>query len=77
VEGEVTVIGHDLGQTCATLLDRLLGGGGELVTLVLGAHAPVDLGEQIVDHLRRAWPAIEVQTYHGGQPHHHLMIGVE
>jgi hypothetical protein len=47
------------------------------VTLVLGAHAPPDLGDQVAEHLRQAWPAIEVQTYHGGQPHHHLLIGVE
>ncbi len=77
VEGEVTVIGKELAPTCVTVLDRLLGGGGELVTLVLGAAAPDELGDQVAEHLRQAWPAIEVQTYHGGQPHHHLLIGVE
>jgi dihydroxyacetone kinase-like predicted kinase len=43
VEGEVHLIGADLVQICRDLLDRLLGGGGELITLLIGAEAPADL----------------------------------
>jgi dihydroxyacetone kinase-like predicted kinase len=77
VDGEVAVIGSEIGAACAALLDRLLGGGGELVTLVLGADAPPDLGERITAHLREAWPSAQTQVYDGGQPHHALLIGVE
>jgi dihydroxyacetone kinase-like predicted kinase len=77
VEGDVNVIGHDLRETCASLLDRMLGGGGELVTLVLGATAPERLGEELAAHLAHAWPFAEVRVYHGGQPHHPLLVGVE
>jgi hypothetical protein len=77
VEGDVNVIGRDLGETCRTLLDRMLGGGGELVTLVLGADAPDGLGEALAAHLASAWPFVEVRTYDGGQPHHLLLVGVE
>ena len=77
VEGDVNVIGRDLRETCLTLLDRMLGGGGELVTLVLGADAPDGLGEALVAHLAQAWPFVEVRTYDGGQPHHPLLVGVE
>jgi DAK2 domain fusion protein YloV len=77
VEGDVNVIGKDLGETCGALLDRLLGGGGELVTLVLGADAPPGLGEQLSVRLHRAWPFAEVRVYHGGQPQHLLLVGVE
>ena len=77
VEGDVNVIGKDLEQTCATLLDRMLGGGGELVTLVLGATAPAGLGDALATHLAHAWPFAEVRVYAGGQPHHPLLVGVE
>jgi DAK2 domain fusion protein YloV len=77
VEGDVNVIGKDLRETCLSLLDRLLGGGGELVTLVLGATAPEGFGDQLTHHLHHAWPFAEVRVYHGGQPHHPLLVGVE
>ncbi len=77
VEGEVNVIGQDLARTCVTVLDRMLSGGGELVTLVLGATAPDDLGEALATHLGVDWPFVEVQIYSGGQPHYPLLIGVE
>jgi DAK2 domain fusion protein YloV len=77
VEGEVNVIGADLPGTCAILLDRMLGGGGEMVTLVLGADAPADLGQQLTAHVAREWPFAEVRVYDGGQPHYPLLAGVE
>jgi uncharacterized protein len=77
VEGEVHLIGDDLVRTCRQLLDRLLGGGGELVTLLLGADAPAGLGEQLAAHLGEAWPFVEVQVYDGGQPVYPLLVGVE
>jgi len=77
VEGEVHIIGADLGQTCRDLVDRLLGGGGELVTLLLGAQAPPALGDELREHLAARWPFAEVQTYDGGQPHYPLLVGVE
>ena len=77
VEGEVNVIGTDLASTSATLLDRMLAGGGEMVTLVLGADAPVELGDFLTAHLAQAWPFADVKVYHGGQPHYPLLAGVE
>jgi dihydroxyacetone kinase-like predicted kinase len=77
VDGEVLVIGDDLEQVCCQLLDRMLGGGGELATLVLGADAPPPLEEKLHSHVAQAWPFVEVQCYAGGQPRYHLLVGVE
>ncbi|AVT30829.1 Dak phosphatase [Plantactinospora sp. BC1] len=77
VDGEVHLIGGDLVQTCAALLDRMLGGGGELVTLLLGADAPEELAEVLRAHLTRRWPFVEVHHYSGGQPFYPLLVGVE
>jgi DAK2 domain fusion protein YloV len=77
VDGEVHVIGPDLEQVCRELLDRLLGGGGELVTLVLGAGAPAGLEERLRGHVLHKWPFVELNSYAGGQPRYHLLVGVE
>ncbi|HWH00628.1 MAG TPA: DAK2 domain-containing protein [Pilimelia sp.] len=77
VDGEVNVIGAELTRTCRELLDRLLGGGGELVTLLLGAPAPAGLADELRAHLARHWPFVEVQVYQGDQPTYPLLVGVE
>ncbi|HEY6595148.1 MAG TPA: DAK2 domain-containing protein [Asanoa sp.] len=77
VEGEVHLVGGDLTGTCRALLDRLLGGGGELVTLLTGADAPPGLAADLAAHATARWPFVEVQAFDGGQPHHPLLVGVE
>ncbi|MDG4802418.1 DAK2 domain-containing protein [Micromonospora sp. WMMD980] len=77
VEGEVHLIGQDLTDTCTAVVDRMLGGGGELVTLLCGADAPTGLADRVRAHVERSWPFVEVQAYEGGQPHYPLLVGVE
>jgi DAK2 domain fusion protein YloV len=77
VDGEVHVIGADLEDVSRRLLDRMLGGGGELATLVLGADAPDGLDERLREHITQTWPFVELQSYAGGQPRYHLLVGVE
>ncbi|SCL21193.1 hypothetical protein GA0070624_2252 [Micromonospora rhizosphaerae] len=77
VEGEVHLIGADLLETCVAVVDRMLGGGGELVTLLCGADAPPGLADRVREHVERAWPFVEVQAYEGGQPNYPLVVGVE
>ncbi|MEV6690608.1 DAK2 domain-containing protein [Micromonospora sp. NPDC051196] len=77
VEGEVHLIGADLIDTCVALVDGMLGGGGELVTLLVGADAPDELTDAVCTHIARRWPFVEVQAYPGGQPRYPLLVGVE
>jgi DAK2 domain fusion protein YloV len=77
VEGEVHLVGVDLADTCTALLDRMLGGGGELVTLLLGADAPAGLAEAVRAHVEQRWPFVEVHSFDGGQPFYPLLVGVE
>ncbi|HEY0530314.1 MAG TPA: DAK2 domain-containing protein [Actinoplanes sp.] len=77
VDGEVHVIGTDLEDVSLRLLDRMLGGGGELATLVLGADAPDALDGLLRAHVTQTWPFVELQSYAGGQPRYHLLVGVE
>ncbi len=77
VEGEVNVIGTELAATCRELVDRMLAGGGELVTLVTGAEAPEELGPDLRDYVCQQWPFVEVQLLAGGPPRYPLLVGVE
>jgi hypothetical protein len=77
IEGEVSLIGPDITQVSRDLLDRLLAGGGELVTLVTGTGAPATLAADVTAHIERHWPFVEAHTHDGGQPHYPLLVGVE
>lgn len=55
----------------------MLGLGGELVTLLLGAAAPPGLGEELTEHITETFPGVEVITYDGGQAADLVQIGVE
>ncbi|SUA46797.1 DAK2 domain fusion protein YloV [Nocardia africana] len=74
---DVVVIDPDLRRAARTLLDRMLGLGGELVTLLLGAQAPAGLADELTAHITTEFPGVEVVTYDGGQAVDLVQIGVE
>ncbi|ATL72163.1 DAK2 domain-containing protein [Nocardia terpenica] len=74
---DVVVIDPDARAAARTLLDRMLGLGGELVTLLLGAAAPAGLGDELAQHITATFPGVEVVAYDGGQPVDLVQIGVE
>jgi hypothetical protein len=59
------------------VVDRLLAGGGELVTLVAGTGAEPALLQGVQTHLARAHAGVEVSVHDGGQEGYPLLIGVE
>lgn len=74
---EVVVVEAEPAAAVTRLVDRALGSGGELVTLILGADAPDGLGEHISDHVTREHPGVDVMVYFGGQAGDLLQLGVE
>jgi dihydroxyacetone kinase-like predicted kinase len=72
----VVLIGRSLPAVTGDLLDRMLSGGGELVTLLIGADAPADLAVGLERRVARDHPGVEVTAYAGGQPAP-VLIGVE
>ncbi|WP_024806526.1 DAK2 domain-containing protein [Nocardia sp. BMG51109] len=77
VGNDVVVIDPDLGTAARTLLRRMLGLGGELVTLLLGADVPAGLGAALTEYIAATFPGVEVVTYDGGQSADLVQIGVE
>ncbi|MBW1598155.1 DAK2 domain-containing protein [Streptomyces sp. JJ38] len=76
IDGDVAVIGGDLTDCAAEVLDRMLAAGGELVTLVLGGGAPDGLVRVLTDRVRRSHLGVDTVVYEGRQPSP-LLIGVE
>ena len=81
IDGDFAVVGDDLFAVATDVLDRLLGGGGELVTIVAGA--PSDDGRPgRPGPAQRQWveehhPHVDVVVYDGGQERYPLLMSVE
>ncbi|MDP3969607.1 MAG: DAK2 domain-containing protein [Nocardioides sp.] len=76
IEGDFVVVGDDLLAVAVAVLERMLGGGGELVTVVAGAEAG-DLAERCAAHLEASHPTVDVVVYEGGQERYPLLVSVE
>ena len=77
IDGEVVEIGRGLVAVALALVDRLLGVGAELMTILVGVDAPAGMGELLTRHVRGRSPLTEVNVYAGGQPDYPVIIGVE
>ncbi|MFI8085579.1 DAK2 domain-containing protein [Kitasatospora sp. NPDC086009] len=77
IDGDVVVIGAAPAEVGASVLDRMLGAGGELVTLILGDGADEELADRLVAHARHRRPEVDAVAFHGGQESAPLLIGVE
>lgn len=79
VAGDYVVVGDDAHEVATDVLGRLLAGGGELVTVVVGAPAaaPPDLGERTAAWLAAEHPVVDVTVFDGGQDRYALMLAVE
>lgn len=77
VDGDIVSIGDDLQTIGAGVVQRLLGSGGELVTIVVGEAAPEGLGHAIAESARLGRREVEASIIQGGQPVYALLLGVE
>jgi uncharacterized protein len=76
IEGDFAVVGDDLFTVATEVLERLLGGGGELVTVVAGQDGE-PLAGRCARYLAEAHPTVDVVVYTGDQPRYPLLVGVE
>ncbi|MFJ6781518.1 DAK2 domain-containing protein [Streptomyces yangpuensis] len=77
IDGDVAVIGAGLAETAEAVLARMLGSGGELVTLVLGPEVPDGVAERLEAYVHSGHLAVDTVTYRGGRYSAPLLIGVE
>ena len=77
VAGDFAVVGHDLATVAVDVLDRLLAGGGELVTVVQGVEGPADLADRCAAWVEEHHPHVDVVVYDGGQQRYPVLVSVE
>ncbi|TDB77249.1 DAK2 domain-containing protein [Actinomadura sp. KC216] len=77
IEADVVAVGAGVADVARHVLDRMLAGGGELATLIIGLYAPPGLAAALEGHLRDTHPDVEVGVYDGGQEQFPLLIGIE
>jgi dihydroxyacetone kinase-like predicted kinase len=76
VQGDFAIVGDDLHAVAIGVLERLLAGGGELVTLVAGVDAG-DLAGHCEGWVSGSHPDVDVTVYDGGQDRYPLLMAVE
>ncbi|WP_342748925.1 DAK2 domain-containing protein [Nocardioides gansuensis] len=76
VAGDFAVVGQDLEAVAREVLERLLGGGGELVTIVAGEGGE-QLAAACAAYVEDAHAAVDVMVYDGGQERYPLLMSVE
>jgi DAK2 domain fusion protein YloV len=76
IEGDFALVGHDLRDVAVQILERLLGSGGELVTLVSGEGAN-GLAAHCEEYVADRHAHVDVVVYDGGQHRYPLLMSVE
>ncbi|GAB7004493.1 DAK2 domain-containing protein [Nocardioides sp. AN3] len=78
VDGDFVVVGDDPAAVGADVLGRLLGAGGEMVTIVAGADGDArDLARRCAAWVEERHPTVDVMVYDGGQDRYPLLVSVE
>jgi dihydroxyacetone kinase-like predicted kinase len=77
VEGDFAVIAATLEAAAVEVVERLLGGGGELLTLVTGEGCDESVVRRVSEAVGRSRPDVDVAIYEGAQTDYPLLIGVE
>lgn len=76
IEGDFAAVGADLYDVSTGIIDRLVGGGGELITLVAGQDGQ-ELATLCGQYVESTYPIVDVVVYEGGQERYPLLIAVE
>lgn len=78
IDGDFAVIGSDLFDVASAVVNRLLGAGGEMVTLVSGRQEySAALAERCAAWAEETHPLVDVVVYEGGQERYPLLVCVE
>ena len=74
---EVLVVHPEVATTACGLIDLLLAGGGEMVTVLIGAGVDDGVATELEAHVYRYHPGVELVSYQTGHCGDLLLIGVE
>ena len=73
--GEAVASSPDFDEVAFAVVERLLGSGREVLTILTGADEPELAG--ILRRLEQSHPEVELDVQPGGQPHYPLLLAAE
>lgn len=68
---------EDLLETSKGLLAKMLTGGDEILTILVGEEATMEMTDSLVEWIHEEYPDVEVETHSGGQPIYYYLFSVE
>lgn len=77
LDGDLVESGSDLEKTACALLDRMLAGGDEVVTIFSGKDVTDADAKKLKAYLAQRYPKAEAEFHDGGQPIYSYLISVE
>jgi DAK2 domain fusion protein YloV len=77
VDERVVIASHELEPVVEEVAARLLNGGREVLTALLGDDPNADRLTKTVDRLRARYPGVEIDVHQGGQPFYPLLLSAE
>jgi hypothetical protein len=75
--GGIRSIADSIAGASVALLDGLITGEHELITVIEGEGSSAANTRRITEHLRDEHPQVEVEVHHGGQPLYPYYFGIE
>ena len=77
VDGKLAVSAVSVEAACWCVPEKAGTADRELITLFYGVDLSATEANRIVDLVRAAYPAQEIELQDGGQPHYQFIISVE
>lgn len=77
LDGDIVEIGQELATVAQAVVDRLVSGSTELLTVITGDDVPAGLVDDVCDHAMSGRRFLEIEVLDGGQPHWPLIFGAE
>jgi dihydroxyacetone kinase-like predicted kinase len=74
-DGAAVAAGDDFDQVVEAVVERLLAGDRELLTILTGQDEPSLEG--LLARIGERHPRVEVEVHDGGQPHYPLLLSAE
>jgi DAK2 domain fusion protein YloV len=74
-DGSAVASGHSFDSVAGAVVERLLDGGREVLTLLTGSEEPPL--EALVSEIGARHPEVEIEIHAGGQPHYPLLLSAE
>ena len=76
-EKKIVSAGKEISAVTKMLIENLVDEDSEIISLFYGEDINEDEAESFIEELEEAYPDLDIELYHGGQPLYYYIISVE